>query len=271
VTVLARSLRQQVARAVRETRLSFGWTQRDLAHRAHVSQSTICRIELGSVERLTIETAARVLGTLGIRAGLDLRPPFVAGDRRQRDAGHARCLGFVARRLERAGWIVRFEAEVAAGSARGWIDILAFRAADRTLLVVEVKTELVDIGGALRQLAWYESQAWAAARRLGWRPARREVALLLLASAPNAARLRDNRTLLGPAFPGSVAALTRSLAGNAAASMSRTIAFIDPLDRGRRWLLPSALVGKPPVARYTDYADFMRHATARRTTGRSAA
>ena len=59
---------------------------------------------------------------------------------------HARCIAYVARRLRACGWDVRFEVEVGTGRYRGWIDLLALRGT--TMLCVEVKTELDDMGGS---------------------------------------------------------------------------------------------------------------------------
>ena len=47
------------------------------------------------------------------------------------------------------------------------MDLLAWHPATGLLLVIEVKTELHDLGANERQLNWYEREAWAAARRLG--------------------------------------------------------------------------------------------------------
>ncbi len=49
---------------------------------------------------------------------------------------------------------------------------MAFDPRTRTLAVIEIKTQLDDLGQIERTLAWYEREAWAAARRLGWRPPR---------------------------------------------------------------------------------------------------
>ena len=78
----------------------------------------------------------------------DGRTLGLAGRREQNDLVHAACAGYVARRLGRAGWHVLLEVEVGDGRGRGWIDLLAFRESDRSLLIVEVKTEIIDVGEA---------------------------------------------------------------------------------------------------------------------------
>jgi transcriptional regulator with XRE-family HTH domain len=264
MTTLARSLRRHIAQVVLDTRQALGWSQRDLARHAHVSQSTICRVELGRIDSLSIETAARVLDALGVRASLELRAPFVAKNSRQRDAGHARCLAYVVRRLERAGWLVRTEVEIVSGSTRGWIDILAFRPSDRTLLVVEIKTELVDLGAIMRQQNWYEREAWAAARRFGWRPTTRIGALMGLGTDATIQRIRDNRQLIAHAFAGTAAQLGDFVNSPAAVTPDRAIALVDPLDRGRAWLRRAPVSGRSVRTRYSNYADFISRTQARR-------
>ena len=84
---------------------------------------------------------------------------------------HAQVNGTVARRLERCGWRTATEVlDRRRTTPRGWIDLLAFREADRALLVEETKTDIPDMGGLQRSVAFYERTALSAARRLGWRP-----------------------------------------------------------------------------------------------------
>ena len=85
-----------------------------------------------------------------------------------------------------AGWIVRREVPIGTRERPGWIDILAFNPKTRVLLVIEVKTDLVDIGGLERQLDWYSGKRGASAPRLG-SDRSRPVALLL---RPNDDRIR---------------------------------------------------------------------------------
>jgi transcriptional regulator with XRE-family HTH domain len=259
MSLLSRSFRLQIAETVRETRRAHGWSQAELGRRAGVSQSTICRIERGSVEKLTFETASRVLDALGIRVSIDLRSPLIADRRRQSDAGHARCVAYVDRRLERQGWIPRTEVQVISGNARGWIDILAYRPSDQVLLLVEVKTDLPDIGAVMRQQSWYEREASQCARQFGWRPRRLVSGLFVLASATNIARIQDNRELLRRNFDVPVERVARILAGAQfdLPNGARACGLIDPYERSGRWLLRSPLHGRPAAARYRNYAGLM--------------
>ena len=130
MSVAARAFLIDVARTVRDVRTALGWTQRELAEQTLLAQSTISRIERAVLKDLTFATAAAVLDALGVRAVLDLRAPFIADHQRQRDAGHARCIAYVSRRLRRLGWVTLAEVEIVSGNSHGWIDVLAFRERD---------------------------------------------------------------------------------------------------------------------------------------------
>ena len=259
MSVTGKALRTDVARRVRDVRLALGWSQRELARRAELAQSTICRIERATLADLTVDTAAVVLDVLGVRATLDLQSPLIADGRRQKDPGHARCVAYVVRRLRRLGWVTATEVEIVTGSGRGWIDVLAYRERDGLLLVIEVKTELVDVGSVLRQVSWYERAAWDAARREGWLPRQAIGAVLVLATQRTFEKVAENRELLRQSFPLSARGLALAVSGDAGVeSRMRAMAMIDPYNRSRRWLLATPLSGRVPAAPYLDYADLMR-------------
>jgi transcriptional regulator with XRE-family HTH domain len=240
---------------VRDVRVALGWSQRELAARTGVGQSTISRIERAVLLDLTFVTAASVLDALGVRAALDVRAPFIADRQRQRDPGHARCVAYVTRRLRRLGWVTLAEVEIVTGNSHGWIDVLAYRESDGRLLVIEVKTDLRDVGHAERQLAWYERAAWTAARRHGWRPTQITSALLVLATVAVHERLIANREQLRQAFPMSARALGRIVAAEGATvAANRALALIDPFNRSRGWLMGTPLSGRVQQPRYADYA-----------------
>lgn len=139
-----------LGRAVRALRLHRRWRQADLARVAGVSQPTVSRIERGRLTGLTHGKIDLVLAALDARLVLDLRtsgPP----PERLLDEWHARLVAAVASLLTSAGWEVKLELTYAHFGERGSIDILAWHPATRTLLVVEVKTELVSIEGTLRK------------------------------------------------------------------------------------------------------------------------
>jgi len=103
------------------------------------------------------------------------------------------------RRLRSSDSATASEVEVGGDRSRGWIDVLAFHPETGTLLVIELKTEIHDLGQIERSLGRYKREAFAAARRLGWRPKRATGCLLLLASRANDDRVAStaHRSMMG--------------------------------------------------------------------------
>jgi hypothetical protein len=217
-----------------------------------VSRELVQRVESCTVN-VTVDTAGRMLDALGVAVDPVFRQPFVASPR-QGDRAHAQCVAYVQRRLEAAGWLVRREVELAHGRSHGWIDVLAFEPATGTLLVIEVKTEIHDVGRIERTLGWYGREAWAAARRLGWRPAIVRTALVVLATEANEERIRMNREALAQAFP------ARGMA--VLASGRSGLAVIDPRSHRREWLDRAMVDGRRSRPPYRDYAAFRAAGTA---------
>ncbi|HYO42129.1 MAG TPA: helix-turn-helix transcriptional regulator [Candidatus Limnocylindrales bacterium] len=254
-------LRHGLGALVKDARLLVGWTQRDLAARAHTSQATIWRIETALAARLDLLVVERVLAALGIRGTLGIDARHLADRRRQQDAVHARLTGFVAKRLVRHGWTVRTEVPLGDGAPRGWIDLLGYRPADRALLVEETKTDILDMGALQRGLAFYEREAWDAARQLGWRPTRSSVVVVALDTAAIARRLADNRELVTVAFPAPYSTLTNWLRSpEAPPPPGWTLVTADPAARGATWLRPGQghRRGAPAYAHYAEAAARLR-------------
>lgn len=88
------------------------------------------------------------------------------------DEGHAAVLGRVAAHLQASGWITESEVTYSVYDERGSIDLLAWHAPTRTLLVIEIKTELTSVEATLRK---HDEKARLGARiateRFGWRAA----------------------------------------------------------------------------------------------------
>jgi len=86
------------------------------------------------------------------------------------DEAHAVLGAAVKRRLERWGWLVRVEVSYSHFGERGRIDLLAFHPATRVLLVIELKSELVDVQSLLGSLDVKVRLAPRIADRFGWVP-----------------------------------------------------------------------------------------------------
>jgi transcriptional regulator with XRE-family HTH domain len=252
---------QAVADAVRSLRADLGWSQRQLASRAGLSQAEVWAVENGVASGLTFATAERLLDAMGARLAATVDLPYLGDRIRQRDPSHARCSAAVVTRLRRAGWDVRSEVEVGGDRSRGWIDVLAVHPATGLMLVIEIKTEIHDLGAIERSLGWYEREAWVAARGFGWRPAARLGCLILLATEANDVRVRANRAAFDVGFPVRARTLNAIVQGGAdVREPGRGVAMVDPHSKRRDWLRPLRVDGRRSPSPYVDYADFVRAA-----------
>lgn len=241
---------------VRAARLEIGWSQRELSRRSGVAQSLICRLETGRCRDLRVGVLDRLFVALGVRYWLGIDPPVI--NRPQRDFVHALCSAQVCRRLIAAGWLVEREVEVGNERVRGWIDLLAYHPASGTLLVIEVKTELADLGAIERSIRWYEREAIRAARRLGWRSATVASALLVLESRANDERIQLSAAAFDVGFPGRAPELRSVIAGDAPTGGRRFLAMIDPRSRRANWLRATRSDGRRTASPYVDHIDAVR-------------
>jgi DNA-binding XRE family transcriptional regulator len=232
-------------------------TQQTLADAVGVSRPHIAAIESGRTNP-SLDLVARIADRLGIQLELVAHKPLVFASA-QHDLVHARCSGYVDRRLRSAGWEVRREVEVIHGRSHGWIDLLAFDPRTRTVLIIEVKTRIDDLGAIERQFGWYERSALGLARDLGWQPHRVVGWLLALASDEVDIAIGANTDALGSAFPMRAVDMSRVMSGGKEpGSSGRGLALIDPSSRRREWLLRSRSDGRRSAAPYRGYADAAR-------------
>ncbi len=234
----------------------IGWSQRELAGRAGVAQATVCRVESGTSGSIDMVTVGRLFAALALRASIDVDDFRLDDRRRQRDGVHAQVNGTAARRLERWGWRTATEVLIGDGNPRGWIDLLAYREADRALLVEESKTDIPDMGGLQRSVAFYERMAMSVARRLGWWSRHVAVLVVVLDSETVARRLVDNREIVRRAFPAPIREMSAWLA-DPACPMPKGWAMgtCDPASRATAWLRPTTLGSRRSAPVYRDYAD----------------
>lgn len=255
-------IRTTLARACRDTRLALGMTQQAVASRAGVTRSYIAQLERGNANP-SIRRVEAIAQALGLEVDLAIHRPTIIGGPRVRDAVHARCSAYVGRRLRSLGLEVAREVEIVHGRSHGWIDLLAYDPRTRTLLVIEVKTRLDDLGAVERQLGWYERAAWDRARELGWEPRRIRSWLLVLASEEVEGVLAGNRRYVNEALPVRAREMAMELlSGAPSTATGRGLALIDPSSRGHDWLIRSRIDGRRSPSRYVDYADAARRSAA---------
>jgi transcriptional regulator with XRE-family HTH domain len=173
-----------------------GWRQADLAARAGVSAGAIGLIERGRLERVSLRIVRRVASAVELRLGWDVGSRAV-DLARLADADHARCADHIMRRLGSLGWLTRAEVSFNEYGDRGRIDVLAFHPPTATLLVVEIKTLIVDAQDLLGGLDVKRRVGPRVARSLGW-PATLAIAtLVVLNTTTNRRRVGQHPHLFG--------------------------------------------------------------------------
>jgi transcriptional regulator with XRE-family HTH domain len=253
-----------IAPVIKDSRILVGWTQRELAEHAKTSQATVWRLEHGKAEVLDLVPLERILKALGIRATLELDSRHLVDRQRQRDELHVRVTGYLVRHFRRNGWLTATEVMIGDGVPRGWIDLLAFREVDATLVIEETKTEIHDVGALQRSVAFYEREARRVAEALGWRPRRIVVICVVLDSDAVAERVIASRALMRDAFPADVDATLRFIEDPAAPAPSGwCLAAADPASRSLTWLRSTHLVRRRRRPVYRDYTDAMHRITGR--------
>ena len=195
---------QRLGAAIRAVRIRRRLRQADVARLAGVSQTTVSRIERGHLGPLSIDAVRAVASALDIR--VDIRPIWRAGDLdRLLNARHSRFHESVARRLAAApGWEIRPEVSFAIWGERGVVDVLAFHATRRMLLVVELKTDIVDVNELIGRLDRKRRLARKIAAPLGWHvdeEAGVSAWVLVAAGATNRRRVAAHGAVLRAAFP----------------------------------------------------------------------
>ena len=98
-------------------------------------------------------------------------------------------------------WRIAPEVSFAVFADRGVIDILAWHAANRSLLVIELKTEIVDVQETIGTLDRKHRIAATVARERGWHPTTISTWLIVASSRTNRRRIQAHASVLRAAFP----------------------------------------------------------------------
>ena len=160
----------QVGFTIRAVRLRRGLSQTELAAAAGVSDSVVSLIERGALEAVSLRLLRRLTATLGM--SLPFAPRWRGAElAKLLDEAHARMCRLVVAKLKRTGWVALPEFTYSVRGERGSIDILAWHPATRCLLIIEVKTALVDLQDLFSAIDRKLRLAPSLVLSRGWRPA----------------------------------------------------------------------------------------------------
>ena len=190
-----------IGRAIRALRVRKRLRQTDAAEVAKTSQQTVSRVESGLLDGITIGALRAVANAAGARLAIDIRWQGADLDRLL-GARHSAMHEFLATMFSGLpAWVALPEVSFAVFGERGVVDILAWHAPSRSLLVIEIKTELADMQAMLGTLDRKVRLAPGIARERGWNPATVSAWLVIAEGSTNRARVDAHRAFLRAALP----------------------------------------------------------------------
>lgn len=184
----------------RAVRLRKRWRQADVAARAGLSQTMISRIERGHLRLITVDALLSVAEALEIR--IDWSPRWRGGDLdRMLNAGHSAMHVTAARMFRTPPWLLSPETTFAIYGERGVIDLLCFHPPTGALLVIELKTDLVDVQNVIASVDRYRRLAPRIARERGWTVRTVSCWVMFRDTPSNRRRVAAHASVLRVAFP----------------------------------------------------------------------
>lgn len=207
---------RRIGRVLRAIREHLGLTQREVADAAALSQAVVSRAERGEVSGLRLATLDRLAGALGAVVHVEIRYRGGEVDRLV-DRGHASLVEFVVGILRGHGWEVVVEYSFNEFVDRGSVDVLAWHARTRTLLIVEVKSRFTDLQAMLLSLGRKLRLVPGIVREdLGWDAAAVGRIVVVSGTAQNRSVTAAHRSIFDASFParaGDIRRWLRSPAG----------------------------------------------------------
>lgn len=175
--------------------------QSDVAGASRVSTSTVSRIERSHLDSLSLGAIRSVARALDIR--LDLTPRWRGGGLdRLVNARHSALHETLAQGFRTTpAWKLMPEVSFSIFGERGIIDVLAWHEASRALLVVELKTDVVDVQELIGSIDRKRRLGWRVAEERGLSPLTVSCWVAIVAAGTNRRRVDRHAAVLANAFP----------------------------------------------------------------------
>lgn len=242
----------RVGRSLRALRIRRGWRQEDVAAAAGLSRSQYARIERGELRGVPLADLESSCAALG--ADLDVRVRWHGeGLDRLLDEAHARLVNSVVRLLGDHGWESAVEVTFNHFGERGSVDVLAWHARRRALLVTEVKSAVPDAQSTMSSHERKTRLAGVIGHARGWDPEVVGSLLIVADSSTSRRRVADLADVFGTAYPNRAIAVRRWLADPS--DRLDGLLFL-PISRGdgtRRGPTARERVRRPSTARNRTY------------------
>jgi transcriptional regulator with XRE-family HTH domain len=192
---------RQVGTGLRSIRIRSDLTQLELSIAAGVPRSVVQSIEHGRLTRVRIGDLAAVASALDASVDQVLR--WRGGDLgRLVNARHAGMHNVLAGRFAgHPAWLYEPEVSFSSYGERGVVDGLAWHRASMSLLVIELKTELVDLNDLLASVDRKRRLAPEMVRSRGWRPATTSSWVAVADSRTNRRSVGRHAAVLRAKFP----------------------------------------------------------------------
>jgi transcriptional regulator with XRE-family HTH domain len=192
---------RRLGTVLRAIRLHCGLTQDEVGAVAGTSRFVVARIEAGRLGGISVGRLRSVATALDVRP--DIVPSWHGGDLgRLLNARHAAFHEAMAERLSGcSSWAFEPEVSFSIQGERGVIDVLAWHAATGSLLVIELKTEIVDVNDLMTTVDRRRRLAPRIAADRGWHPKSVSVWVAVADSRTNRRRFARHAAVLRSKLP----------------------------------------------------------------------
>jgi transcriptional regulator with XRE-family HTH domain len=191
----------QLGAALRALRIRQRLTQAEVAVAAGVPRSVVGLVEHGRLGRCSLHSVRAIAAALDCT--IVVSPRWHGGDlERLLNARHSAMHEALASRFGGlSGWIIEPEVSFSVFGERGVIDGLAWHAASRSLLVIELKTEFVDVNDLMGSVDRKRRLAAGIGRDRGWQAEHVSTWVAIADGRTNRRALARHKLTLRTKFP----------------------------------------------------------------------
>jgi transcriptional regulator with XRE-family HTH domain len=232
----------RAARVLREIRRHKGWTLRQAATEAGMSPAQAWRIEAGLID----SAAALTRYARGLGATVDVYVRYQGADLdRLLNRRHGLMHEQVGRMFESLpAWVAVPEVTYSVYGERGVVDWVAWHGETGTILIVELKTALVDVNDLLGAMNRRTRLSTQIAAPYGWVPRQVSTWLAFEDGRTNRRHVAEHAAVLRAAFPDDGRTLRSWL--SAPARPLRCLSFLPPSREAKH--RRGSMSSRPPLA-----------------------